>query len=47
MGSQKKLFQNVSEQISIRDEQFLSDKTNTPNIKDQLKNFEDIINKCR
>jgi len=47
MGSQKKLFQNVSQQISIRDEQFLSDKTNTPNIKDQLKSFEDIINKCR
>jgi hypothetical protein len=47
MGSQKKLFQNMSEQISIRDEQFLSDKTNTPNIKDQLKNFEDIINKCK
>ncbi len=47
MGSQKKLFQNVSEQISIRDEQFLSDKTNTANIKEQLKNFEDIINKCK
>ena len=47
MGSQKRLFKNVSEQISFKDEQFLSDKTNTPNIKDQLKSFEDIINKCR
>ena len=47
MGSQKKLFQNVSEQISIKDEQFLSDKTNTPNIKEQLKSFEDIISKCK
>jgi hypothetical protein len=47
MGSQKKLFQNISEQISIKDEQFLSDKTNTPNIKEQLKSFEDIISKCK
>jgi hypothetical protein len=47
MGAQKKLFEILAKQISVRDDKELSLITNNPNIKDQLKNMEEIIISCR
>ncbi len=47
IGAQKKLFEILAKQISIRDEKELANITNTQDIKEQLKRFEDIINACR
>lgn len=47
IGSQKKLFEILAKQISIRDEKELANITNTQDIKDQLKRFEDVINECK
>jgi hypothetical protein len=47
MGAQKKLFEILTKQISARDEKELALITNTPDIKDQLKNMEEIIISCR
>ena len=47
MGAQKKLFEILTKQISARDDKELALITNTPDIKDQLKNMEEIIISCR
>jgi hypothetical protein len=47
MGAQKKLFEILAKQISVRDDKELSLITNNPNIKDHLKNMEEIIISCR
>ena len=47
IGAQKKLFEILSKQISIKDEKELANLTKTPDIKEQLKRFEDVINECK
>lgn len=47
MGSQKKMFEILTKQISNRSEIELSRITNTPNIKETLKNFDDVVISCR
>ena len=47
MGAQKKLFEILTKQISKRDDQEIFRITSTANIKDQLKNFDTVINACR
>ena len=44
---QDKLFNAITRQISERNDQALAEITNTPNIKDQMKSFENIINQCK
>lgn len=44
---QDALFNAITKQISERNDKALADITNTPNIKDQLKSFENIINQCK
>ena len=44
---QDALFNAMTKQISERNDKSLAEITNTPNIKDQLKSFENIINQCR
>jgi len=45
--TQDLLFSNLTKQISMRDDTQLEKITNTPDIKNQLKEFEEIIKKCR
>jgi hypothetical protein len=45
--TQDLLFSNLTKQISMRDDIQLEKITNTPDIKSQLKEFEEIIKKCR
>ena len=47
IGSQKKLFEILTKQISQRDDKQLAVITNNPNIKDDLKKFEMVIINCR
>ena len=47
IGAQKKLFEILAKQISIKDEKELANITNTQDIKEQLKRFEDVINECK
>ena len=47
IGAQKKLFEILSKQISIKDEKELANLTKSPDIKEQLKRFEDVINECK
>jgi hypothetical protein len=47
IGAQKKLFEILSKQISIKDEKELANLTKTPDIKEQLKRFEDVINEFK
>jgi hypothetical protein len=44
---QDALFNAITKQISERNDKALADITNTPNIKDQMKSFENIINQCK
>ena len=47
MGSQKKIFEILTTQISLRNDQEISRITSTANIKEQLKSFETVINNCK
>jgi len=47
IGAQKKLFEILAKQISLKDEKELASITNTQDIKEQLKRFEDVINECK
>lgn len=47
IGAQKKMFEIITKQISIKNENELTRITNTPNIKDYIKNFDDIVVNCR
>jgi hypothetical protein len=47
IGARKKLFEILAKQISLKDEKELAGITNTQDIKEQLKRFEDVINECK
>jgi len=47
IGAQKKLFEILTKQISVRDEKELANITNNQGIKEQLKIFEDVVNECK
>lgn len=47
LRSQDALFSSLTQQVSIRDEEKLAELTSTKDINQQLKNFEETIQKCR
>lgn len=47
LGAQKKLFEILSKQITQRNDSELATISSTPNIKDQLKKLEEVLNQCR
>jgi hypothetical protein len=47
IGAQKKLFEILSKQISVRDDKELTKITSTVNVKDLLKTFDEIITESR